>query len=308
MKTAFIFPGQGSQYVGMGKDLYENYQEIRDLYNKADEILGYRLSDICFEGPPEKLKQTYITQPAIFLHSVAVTTLISDKIKADMTAGHSLGEYTAFWYAGVFSFEDGLQLVKARGEGMQKAGEKNRGTMAAIIGLRSDDIVGICSEHSEKGTVNIANHNSPSQVVISGSVDSVRNVMEICRHKGAKLVKELEVHGAFHSALMKPAEETLKSALDKVKFSKPYIPVYCNYNAKAMDSSATESEIKELLIKQLTSSVRWEEIVINMHIDGVNEFIEPGPGRVLQGLVRRIIPDSTVKGFDKLTDLQTNLN
>lgn len=304
MSISFIFPGQGSQYVGMGKDLCGFYPEIKELYEKADSILGFEFSRICFEGPEEELKQTYITQPAIFVHSIAVTKLIGKKFTASMAAGHSLGEYSALVFAGALSFEDGLKLVKIRGDEMQKAGTLNKGTMAAIIGLDAAQLEEVCREASITGIVQPANFNSPGQIVISGSVEGVRKAMELAKERKAKLVKELVVHGAFHSPLMQPAQAELKKALDETEFKNVRIPVYRNVDAKQITSKTGADEIRDSLLEQLTSCVRWEESVINMINAGATEFIELGPGKVLQGLIKRINNTVTIKGFDKAEEIK----
>lgn len=303
MNTAFIYPGQGSQYVGMGHDIYEQHTKAKEIYTNAKEILGFDLADISFNGPEEKLKQTYVTQPAIFVHSWAMTNLLCGKIEAGYTAGHSLGEFTALVNAGALSFEDGLKLVKLRGELMQKAGEMQKGTMAAIIGLGANKLVEICKTASEAGIVQVANFNSPGQIVISGSLEGVRKAMELAKAEKAKMVKELVVHGAFHSPLMEPAREELKLALDNSNFNSVRIPVYSNVSASAITPSTPQSDIRDLSYRQLTSPVRWEESVVNMVKDGASEFIEIGPGKVLQGLVKRINSSVSVRGFDKAEDL-----
>jgi [acyl-carrier-protein] S-malonyltransferase len=305
MGIAFIYPGQGSQYVGMGKDLFDQYPHIKELYQKTDKILGFQLSKICFEGPEIDLKQTFVTQPAIFTHSLAITSLLEGKISPDYTAGHSLGEYTALVTAGALNFEDGLKLVKLRGEEMQKAGTANKGTMAAIIGLDKILVEEACSEASSAGIVQVANFNSPGQVVISGSVEGVKQAMILAKQKGAKITKELVVHGAFHSPLMEQAKVELKKALDNTEFNKVKIPVYRNVDAKPTMPGTDVSEIRDSLYRQLTSSVRWEESIINMVNDGATDFIEIGPGKVLQGLVKRISPSAAIRGFDKAADIQS---
>lgn len=308
MSIAIVFPGQGSQYVGMGKDLYEKFYDVRELYDSANKILDFDLKKICFEGPEDELKQTYITQPAILVHSLAVAKLIGDKINGSYTAGHSLGEFTSFVYAGALSFEQGLKLVKLRGELMQRAGEHTKGTMAAVIGLSRDAIIEVCFKASEVGVVHPANYNSPGQVVISGSVHGVRKAMEHAKVDGAKLVKELVVHGAFHSPLMESAREGLHNALEETEFSPLKIPVYMNYTSKPVNSSTPVAEIKNNLYHQLTSPVLWEDCVNNMIADGAREFIEFGPGKVLQGLVKRINNSESVRGFDKANEIETLLN
>lgn len=303
MSIGFVFPGQGSQYVGMGLSLYNSFPDAKNIFDKADRILGFKITEVCFKGPEETLKQTYITQPAIFVHSLAAASVINSNIKARAVAGHSLGEYTALVYAGALSFDDGLQLVILRGKLMQRAGEQNKGTMAAIIGIAPDLIENICKEASINGVVQVANYNSPGQVVISGDVNCVKKAMELSKTKGARLVKELTVHGAFHSPLMSSAKEELKAALDASNISRLKNPVYMNVSAKPVNQNTDKSVIKNLLYNQLTSAVRWEEIVRNMIKDSINQFIEIGPGKVLQGLIKRI--DSGVKtyGFDEADDL-----
>ncbi len=297
--TAFVFPGQGSQYVGMGKDLYEQNTAAKELFEAADGILGFRLSTLSFAGPEEDLKQTKNTQPAIFLLSVVLSKLYQGT-RASMAAGHSLGEYSALVYAGALSFEDGLRLVRLRGELMQQAGIEKKGTMAAIVGLDPEAIGEICSNASSAGVVQAANFNSPGQVVISGSVPGVQKGMELAKQSGAKLVKELQVSGAFHSPLMASAGEGLKAALEKTNIRDASIPVFANVTAQPVQKS---SEIRALLYQQLTSPVRWEETIRNMRDQGAETFVEVGPGKVLQGLIKRIDSGVTIKGVETITDV-----
>ena len=293
-KVAYIFPGQGSQYVGMGKDLFSEFPAAKEVFQKADATLGFSLSKICFEGPEEELKKTKNTQPAIFLHSLAVWKILDPK-DAAMVAGHSLGEYSALVAAGALTFEDALKLVRLRGELMQKAGEENPGTMAAIVGLDAQVVGEVCCTAWKEGIVQAANFNSPGQIVISGSVSGVRKGMELAKERGAKLVKELVVSGAFHSPLMQSAKDGFKAALDKVEIRDAKIPVYANVTAKPVQEA---NEIRTLLFEQVTSPVRWHETIMNMAADGATSFIEVGPGKVLQGLVKRIAPTVSVSGFD----------
>ncbi len=294
-KSAFIFPGQGSQFVGMAKELHEDLPAVRDLYTTAGEILGYDLARVCFDGPEDELKQTRVTQPAIFVHSVALARLIdqTDLLPAAV-AGHSLGEYSALFQAGVFSFEDGLRLVKVRAELMQQAGEINPGTMAAVMGLDADTLNSVCEEASAAGVVCVANFNSPVQIVISGSVSGVEKAMALCSERGAKRVVPLTVGGAFHSPLMEFAHGGLSEAVSSAAVQDAAVPVYANVTARPTQASA---DIKRLLVEQLTSPVRWVEIINNMIADGVTEFYEVGPGSVLTGLLRRISREVTGKAL-----------
>jgi [acyl-carrier-protein] S-malonyltransferase len=297
-RFVFVFPGQSSQYVGMGKDLYESSAAAREFFDKADRLLGFPLSRMCFEGPEEKLRQTRVQQPAIFVHSVVLTRLL-EKLKPDMVAGHSLGEYSALVCAGALSFEDGLKLVQTRGELMQKACEENPGTMAAIVGLEPSVVDEICREASTVGIVQSANFNSPGQVVVSGSVAGVRKAMELSKNRGARVVKELAVSGAFHSPLMLSAKDGLRKALDEAKINDARLPVYANVTGKPVTRA---DEIRELLYQQVTSPVQWLESISNMIRDGAAKLVEVGPGRVLQGLIQRIDSSVEVFGVDKFED------
>lgn len=285
MAKAYVFPGQGAQFVGMGKDLYESNAKAKELFDKANEILGYRITDIMFEGTDEDLKQTKVTQPAVFLHSV-ITALCMDDFKPDMVAGHSLGEFSALTAAGALSFEDGLKLVYARAMAMQKACEAAPSTMAAIIGLPDDTIEKVCAEISKEGNVVVpANYNSSGQVVISGNVEAIQEACAKLKEDGAKRALPLAVGGAFHSPLMEMARVELAKAIEEALVSNPVCPVYQNVDAKPHTDAA---EIKANLLKQLTSPVRWTQSVKNMIADGMTEFVECGPGQVLTGLIGRI--------------------
>lgn len=283
---AFVFPGQGSQFVGMGKDLYESNATAKQLFDKADEILGFKITDIMFSGTDDELKQTKVTQPAVFLHSVISALCMESGEEPSMVAGHSLGEFSALVYSGALSFEDGLRLVAARANAMQKACEANPGTMAAIIALPDDKVEEICEEVSKEGKVVVpANFNCPGQLVISGEVDAINEACERMKAAGAKRALPLKVGGAFHSPLMQPAKVELQEAIEGTNFSTPKCPVYQNVDAKPHTNPA---EIKANLIAQLTSSVRWTESVKNMIADGADDFTECGPGKALQGMIARI--------------------
>lgn len=284
MKKAYVFPGQGSQFVGMGKDLYEQNALAKELFDKANEILGYRITDIMFNGTDEELKQTKVTQPAVFLHSVISALCLGDEFQPDMVAGHSLGEFSALVAAGALSFEDGLRLVYARAMAMQACCERVPGAMAAIINLSDETIEQVCSEI--EGIVVPVNYNSPGQVVISGEKDAVKEACKKLKEAGAKRALMLPVGGAYHSPLMEPARVELADAIDKVEFYAPRCPIYQNVDAKPYTDPTL---IKKNLLEQLTSAVRWTHTVLNMESDGMGEFVECGPGEVLTGLMNRIL-------------------
>lgn len=287
---AYVFPGQGAQFVGMGKDLYDNYPMAKDYFEKANEILGFRITDLMFEGTPEDLKQTKVTQPAIFLHSVISAMVLGDQFMPDMVAGHSLGEFSALVAAGALSFEDGLVLVSKRALAMQKACEMEESTMAAVLGLSDEDVEEVCDSIKDAVVVP-ANYNCPGQLVISGSVEGIDKACVLLKEKGAKRALKLPVGGAFHSPLMQPASEELQAAINQTNFKSPVCPVYQNVNAYPQTDPVS---IKENLIAQLTAPVRWTQTVKNMITDGASEFFELGPGDVLKGLVKKVNPEVTV--------------
>lgn len=288
---AYIFPGQGAQFTGMGLDLYEKSSLAQELFEKANDILGFSITDVMFEGTPEELKQTKVTQPAIFLHSVILAKVLGDDFKPEMVAGHSLGELSALVANGVLSFEDGLTLVSKRALAMQKACEIKPSTMAAVLGLDDKIVEDTCAEID--GIVVAANYNCPGQLVISGEVEAIEKACEVLTEKGARRALVLPVGGAFHSPMMEPAREELAKAIEETTFNEPTCPVYQNVVAKAVTNP---TEIKENLMVQLTAPVKWTQCIQAMIADGGTEFIEVGPGKVLQGLMRKIDRSVTASG------------
>ena len=288
---AYVFPGQGAQFVGMGKELYDNSPIAKEYFEKANEILGYRITDLMFEGIPEDLRQTKVTQPAVFLHSVISAIALGDEFKPEMVAGHSLGEFSALVSAKALSFEDGLKLVYARAMAMQKACEIEPSTMAAVLGLDDETVEEVCDQINKEYVVVAANYNSPGQLVISGSIEGIDKACEMLKERGAKRALKLPVGGAFHSPLMEPARQELQAAIEASVISKPFCPVYQNVNANPQTDPVS---IKKNLIAQLTAPVRWTQTVKNMINDGADEFIELGPGDVLKGLVKKVNPDIKV--------------
>jgi len=294
MKKAFVFPGQGSQFVGMAKDLYESDDNIASRFKEADDILGYSLTDIMFNGPEEVLKQTVHTQPAIFLHSVALFESMDEQ--PDMTAGHSLGEFSALVASGALEFKEAIELVALRGKLMQQAGSENEGSMAAIIGMEDEAVDQVCkdAESLVQKPVVPANYNCPGQLVISGDKEAVEKAVEMAKEKGCRLAKMLPVSGAFHSPLMRPALEGLRSKLEQVQIDKADIPVYSNYTALP---TSEPDKIRENLENQLMNPVQWTKTMQNMYADGARTFIEIGPGKVLQGLVKRTLKNVEINGY-----------
>ncbi len=288
MKQAYVFPGQGAQFVGMGRDLYESNAEAKALFEKANEVLGFRITDIMFSGTDEELKQTNVTQPAVFLHSVVLAKALG--VKPDGVAGHSLGEFSALVVAGVLSFEDGLKLVAKRAAAMQAACEAVPGTMAAVLALTDEQVEQVCE--ATEGVVVAANYNCPGQLVISGAIEAVEAACEAAKAAGARRALRLPVGGAFHSPLMAPAREELAKAIADAPFAAPSCPIYQNVDAKPYTDAAA---IKENLIAQLTAPVRWTQIVNNMVANGYANFTELGPGAVLQGLIKKVSGDVTVE-------------
>ena len=287
--NAYIFPGQGAQFAGMGLDLYENSPLAQELFEKANTLLGFNITDIMFEGSAEDLKQTKVTQPAIFLHSVILAKTLGDSFKPDMVAGHSLGEFSALVANGVLTYEDGLKLVSQRAKAMQKACELKPSTMAAVLGLDDTVVEEICA--STEGIVVAANYNCPGQLVISGETEAIEKACETLKEKGARRALVLPVGGAFHSPLMEPAREELAAAIENTTFHKPKCPIYQNVSAAAVRD---ESQIKANLILQLTAPVKWTQSVQQMVADGALHFTEVGPGKVLQGLVKKIHKDAEI--------------
>ncbi len=285
--NAYVFPGQGAQFVGMGKEIYEHFDEAKKLFNQANDILGFDITKIMFDGTDEELKQTKVTQPAVFLHSVILAKMLGAEFKPDLVAGHSLGEFSALVAAGAMSFEDGVKLVSKRALAMQKACEMTQSTMAAIIGLADDVVENVCNEID--GVVP-ANYNCPGQLVISGSIEGIDAACEKLSELGARRALKLAVSGAFHSPFMEPAKQELATAIAETNFCKPVCPVYQNVTAKAETDAET---IKNNLIAQLTAPVKWTQSVLKMIADGADSFTEVGPGKVLQGLILKI--DKTVK-------------
>ncbi len=293
MSTAYIFPGQGSQSVGMGQAHYQQNEQFAHYIDRANEVLGFDLKTIMFEGPADKLKQTEFTQPAIFLHSIALYNTLD--ASPDMVAGHSLGEFSALVACGAVSFEDALRIVRKRGELMQQAGEENPGTMAAVIGMDDEVVEQICEQAAKQlgKEVIAANYNCPGQIVISGDVEAVEKAVELLKEEGCRLAKILPVSGAFHSSLMQPAYDGLKESLEKLSINEPTCPIYSNYTA---EPTTNPQEIRSNVLNQLLNPVLWTQTLVNMHENGANSFVEVGPGNVLQGLVKRTLDDVEING------------
>lgn len=303
MGTALLFSGQGSQYVGMIKDLSESYSNAKQMVDLADEIIGFNFSGICFNGPEETLKETRYTQPALFLHSAILFDLLKDKLEFSALAGHSVGEYAALYAAGVLGFDDALKLVALRGNLMFHAGEQEAGTMFAVINLADEKVKEICeklTDSSKRLFVVPANFNSPGQIVVSGSAEYLRNNVNAFKEAGARMVKELTVSGAFHSPLMEPAKKELEQAITNIEFSDAIKPVYVNTSAKPLIKAL---DIRQALIEQLTSPVLWTQTLMNMKADEIHKYIEIGANNVLQGLVKRTLNDVEIAGIDKAQDV-----
>jgi [acyl-carrier-protein] S-malonyltransferase len=304
-KLGFVFPGQGSQFVGMGKDLYDLYPEVREVFDTADSILGMSLSKLCFEGPEEELRLTVNTQPALFTTSVACLRMLEKNgIRPDITAGHSIGEYAALVAAGALPFEQGLKLVRTRAELMQEAAKLRPGTMAAVIGLDADTVRAVCEKASDAGIVDVANYNSPGQVVISGEVKAVEAASEYAKEAGAKRVLPLNVSGGFHSRLMSSVVEELRVALRAAEFTDASIPVVANVTADYVQKA---DDIRDCLARQVAGSVLWDKSVARMAADGVDQFVEVGPGKVLAGLIKRITDGAEIKNVGDAASLQEYL-
>lgn len=295
MSTAYLFPGQGSQSVGMGQSHYEENEEFASYVGRANEVLGFDLKEIMFEGPEEKLKQTEFTQPAIFLHSIALYNTLD--ANPDMVAGHSLGEFSALVACGAVQFEDALQIVRRRGELMQQAGEENPGTMAAVIGMDDEVVERICKQATDEigKEVIAANYNCPGQIVISGDVDAVKKAVQLLKDEGCRLAKMLPVSGAFHSSLMQSAYDGLKEGLESLDISEPTCPIYSNYTA---EPTTDPEEIRSNVLNQLLNPVLWTQTLQNMEQNGADKFVEVGPGNVLQGLVKRTLDDVEIDGYE----------
>lgn len=304
MSKALLFSGQGSQYVGMLKEISSKFPVIEQKLNQANEILGFDIKEIMFEGPAEKLKETRYTQPALFLHSACLFDLLKDKLEYSAVAGHSVGEFAALYAAGVLSFEDALKLVALRGNLMFTAGEKVPGTMFAVIGAADEKVEEICNTLTQNGNGNVvvaANYNSTGQVVVSGSAEYLRANAPSFKEGGAKMVSELQVSGAFHSPLMQPAKEELEAAINKITFNNSNVPVYVNITGEPVSDA---NELKVSLIKQLTSAVRWTQTMNNMHSNGITSYVEIGPSKVLQGLTKRTLSGVEISGFDTFADIE----
>jgi len=306
MKTALLFAGQGSQYVGMMKDIAAEFSQSNGIFDKVNDILGYDIKTICFDGPKEILTETRYTQPALFLHGAVVMDILGGKLDFDATAGHSVGEYAALYASKVLNFDDALKLVALRGKLMFEAGQHEPGTMFAVIGMQDQKVEELCRDLTENGEGIIvpANYNSPGQIVISGSRDYLREKIIAFKEAGARMTMELNVSGAFHSPLVQPAKEELEKAINSIEFNDAKKPVYSNVFAKPLTKAA---DIKNALILQLTSPVKWTQTLINMQQDEISTYIEIGPGKVLQGLVKRTLKDAEIDGIDKADELKKKL-